>query len=375
MIGTLRAWYHRYFSDPEVVILAILLIVGFTAVVYLGNMLAPVFAALVIAFLLESMVRVLVRLHLPRLPAVVLVFLVFMTVLVLVLFFLLPLLSQQITELVAELPRMVARGQQVLMQLPERYPQLISPEQLNELNATIRGEIASLGQQLVSFSVSSLLGLITLMVYLVLLPLLVFFFLKDKQRLVAWVSKYLPRERGLASRVWVDVEQQIGNYVRGKFWEILIVWSASYLTFQTMELRYAMTLSLAVGLSVIIPYIGAVVVTFPIVLVAYFQWGWTAEFGWLIGAYLVIQALDGNLLVPLLFSEVVDLHPIAIIVAVLFFGGIWGFWGVFFAIPLATLVQAVLSAWPRLGGNGDGNKSEEAAPDPAGTGSPPLPLL
>jgi putative permease len=375
MIGTLRAWYHRYFSDPEVVILAILLIVGFTAVVYLGNMLAPVFAALVIAFLLESMVRVLVRLHLPRLPAVVLVFLVFMTVLVLVLFFLLPLLSQQITELVAELPRMVARGQQVLMQLPELYPQLISPEQLNELNATIRGEIASLGQQLVSFSVSSLLGLITLMVYLVLLPLLVFFFLKDKQRLVAWVSKYLPRERGLASRVWVDVEQQIGNYVRGKFWEILIVWSASYLTFQTMELRYAMTLSLAVGLSVIIPYIGAVVVTFPIALVAYFQWGWTAEFGWLIGAYLVIQALDGNLLVPLLFSEVVDLHPIAIIVAVLFFGGIWGFWGVFFAIPLATLVQAVLSAWPRLGGNGDGKKSEEATPDPAGTGSPPLPLL
>ena len=64
-------------------------------------------------------------------------------------------------------------------------------------------------------------------------------------------------------------------------------------------------------------------------------------------AYLVIQALDGNVLVPLLFSEVVDLHPIAIIVAVLVFGGIWGFWGVFFAIPLATVVQSVLKAWPR----------------------------
>jgi putative permease len=64
------------------------------------------------------------------------------------------------------------------------------------------------------------------------------------------------------------------------------------------------------------------------------------------GAYLVIQALDGNVLVPLLFSEVVNLHPIAIIVAILVFGGLWGFWGVFFAIPLATLVQAVLKAWP-----------------------------
>jgi putative permease len=65
-----------------------------------------------------------------------------------------------------------------------------------------------------------------------------------------------------------------------------------------------------------------------------------------LGAYGVIQLLDGNVLVPLLFSEAVNLHPVAIIVAVLFFGGIWGVWGVFFAIPLATLVSAIFSAWP-----------------------------
>jgi putative permease len=63
-------------------------------------------------------------------------------------------------------------------------------------------------------------------------------------------------------------------------------------------------------------------------------------------AYGIIQALDGNVVVPLLFSEAVNLHPVAIIVAVLVFGGLWGFWGVFFAIPLATLVMAVLHAWP-----------------------------
>jgi len=63
-------------------------------------------------------------------------------------------------------------------------------------------------------------------------------------------------------------------------------------------------------------------------------------------AYAVIQALDGNLLVPLMFSEVVNLHPVAIILAILIFGGLWGFWGIFFAIPLATLVKAVINAWP-----------------------------
>ena len=101
-----------------------------------------------------------------------------------------------------------------------------------------------------------------------------------------------------------------------------------------------------VGLSVIIPYIGAAVVTIPVLVVGLFQWGWGSEFYWLFIVYCVIQALDGNVLVPLLFSETVNLHPVAIILAVLMFGGLWGFWGVFFAIPLATLVKAVLNAWP-----------------------------
>jgi putative permease len=113
-----------------------------------------------------------------------------------------------------------------------------------------------------------------------------------------------------------------------------------------LGLNYAALLALLVGLSVLIPYIGASVVTLPVLLVGYMQWGYSAEFLWLFFTYGVIQFFDGNVLVPLLFSEVVNLHPIAIIVAVLLFGGIWGFWGVFFAIPLATLVKAVFNAWP-----------------------------
>jgi len=67
--------------------------------------------------------------------------------------------------------------------------------------------------------------------------------------------------------------------------------------------------------------------------------------GYIMLAYGLIQAIDGNVIVPLLFSEAVNLHPVTIIIAVIFFGGLWGFWGVFFAIPLATLVKAVINAW------------------------------
>jgi len=85
----------------------------------------------------------------------------------------------------------------------------------------------------------------------------------------------------------------------------------------------------------------------PVMLIALFQWGWSDQFIYLMAVYGIIQVLDGNVLVPLLFSEAVNLHPVAIICAVLLFGGLWGFWGVFFAIPLATLFKAVLDAWPR----------------------------
>ena len=117
--------------------------------------------------------------------------------------------------------------------------------------------------------------------------------------------------------------------------------------FVAFGLNYAALLALLVGLSVVVPYIGAVVVTVPVALIGLFQWGWGDQFIWMIVVYGIIQALDGNVLVPLLFSEAVNLHPVAIICAVLLFGGLWGFWGVFFAIPLATLFKAVLYAWPR----------------------------
>lgn len=348
MTNVFIKWYRKYFSDPESVILAMLLLVGLAIVVFMGDMLAPVLAAVIIAYLLEGLVQLLERYRVPRLLAVSVVFVIFLAFLIIVTFGLIPLLSRQVTQLVQELPTMIAQGQQALLRLPERYPDFVSEEQVRELFAAIRTGVGTLGQHVLSLSLASLAGVFTWLVYLVLVPVLVFFFLKDKTALFQWTAALLPRERQLAVRIWDEMNVQIGNYVRGKFTEILIVGVVTYLVFALMGLDFAMLLGALVGLSVIIPYIGAAVVTIPVALIGYFQWGWGSEFAWLMVAYGVIQALDGNVLVPLLFSEAVNLHPVAIIVAVLFFGGIWGFWGVFFAIPLATLVKAILNAWPRM---------------------------
>jgi len=347
MLEIFRIWLRRYFSDPQAVLLMILLILSFTVVLTMGGMLMPLLAALAIAYLLEALVQVLQGWRLPRMMAVVLVYVLFIAALAFIVLGLIPLLSRQLSQFVQELPQMINNGQQLLLRLPELYPQFITEAQVSEAITGIRNAITGLGQNMLSLSLASIPTLITVLVYLILGPLLVFFFLKDKTVLIVWTTRFLPNKRSLLTEVWREMDQQMGNYIRGKFYEILIVGVATWVTFSLMGMAYASLLAVLVGLSVIVPYIGATVVTLPVALVGYFQWGLTADFGWIMLAYGIIQALDGNLLVPLLFSETVNLHPVAIITSVLVFGGLWGIWGVFFAIPLATLVKAILNAWPR----------------------------
>ena len=346
MFDILQQWYHRHFTDPQTVIFAFILIVGATAVFVLADHLMPILVAIVIAYLGEGMVQWMARIRFSRMLSASVVTALMVTMILLAFFVLLPALTRQISELLRELPVMIARGQLLLQELPEQYPEYVSAREIEQILTLTRNELTQFGQRVVSISVASLVGAITFLVYLILLPLMVFFFLKDKRIILDWLANFLPQERRLLRTVWIELDIKIASYVRGKVIEVLIIWSASYLAFALMGLNYAMLLGLAVGLSVIIPYVGATVVTIPVALIAFFQWGFTSQFGWLMAIYGLIQFLDGNLLVPLLFSEVVNLHPVAIIVAVVFFGSLWGVWGVFFAIPLATMIQAIIKAWP-----------------------------
>lgn len=347
MIHIVRTWFNRYFSDPEAVLLFFVLMLGFGLVVLMGEILAPVLASIVIAYLLDWIIVHLQPLKVPRLAAVILVFVGFLGLLLMSFLLLLPLLWKEVIALFSNLPNMLIRGQQLILELVTRFPQFVTQEQVNTFSSQLLTDAHNSAKTVLSVSWSSITAIITAVVYLVLVPLLVFFFLKDRDKLVQWVVGFLPHKRGVLSQVSAEVNSQIGNYIRGKVVEILVVALATYCVFWYFDLQYAVLLAALVGISVLIPYVGAIVITIPVLLVSYFQWGWGSQFGYFTLVYLIVQGLDANILVPLLFAEAVNLHPVAIVVATLFFGGVWGFWGVFFAIPLATLVKAVLNAWPK----------------------------
>jgi putative permease len=314
---------------------------SFLFVIFFGNVLLPVIISVVIAFLLNGLMRVLLKMQISQKVSLAITLIVFFGF-YLSLFTALPSIGTQINNLLQNLPSIVSSFQSTLVEMNNYFSQ----EDLDLIFANLTNQINSL----LSSALGQLAGTITLMfnaiLYAIMIPLMVFFFLKDKNELLPIAAFILPKENGFMQSVFSEMNDQLFNYVTGKFLEMIIVASASYALFAILGLPYAVLIAILVGLSVIIPIFGAILVTIPVVLIGLYEWGLTENFYWLLSLYLLIQILDGNVLVPILFSNRNNLHPVVIIIAVLFFGGIWGFWGLFFAIPLATFIKAIINSWP-----------------------------
>ncbi len=343
----IKKWLQRNFSEPEAVFLTVFLVVAILACAVLGNILIPIIISVIIAYILSSAVDGLMKLKLPHLLAVVITYLLFISIFLLFLIWLLPMLFQQLGNLFIEIPKMLQHGQTFLIAMQVKHPDLVSAAQLQSFISHINSYLTTLGQFLLSYSLATLSNVITVVVYLILVPLLVFFFLKDKSPILKWLKKFLPQENKVLSKIGSEVKAKIGDYIRGKLIEFVIIAVVTSITFMFLGFHYAILLGVGVGLSVFIPYIGAVLITVPVVIVAFFQWGFTSHLLYAMIAYTIIMIVDANILVPILFSETMKIHPVVIVLAVLIFGSLWGFWGVFFAIPLATIINTLMKEWPR----------------------------
>lgn len=346
MLNTIADWLNRYFSDKEALFITSILVVSVAVFSFLGHIMVPIMAALILAYMLNGCVAKLRLLRIPNLLAVTITYVLFVGIFVLLFFWLIPLLLQQLSKLVVEIPQILTKGQKVLIDLQVRHPEVFSSAQLKQVFSEFSNYAAKMGKVLLSFSLASIANAITAVVYLVLVPLLVFFFMKDRNTILHWLQRFLPSRRESIVKIFQQLNQKIGSYIRGKALEVFIISAVSIAVFMLMRLDYAVLLGVLVGVGVIIPYVGAVLVTVPILIIGWTQWGFSAHYFYLLIIYATINLLDANLLAPLLFSEALDLHPVAIILSVLIFGSIWGFWGVFFAIPLASLVGILFEDWP-----------------------------
>lgn len=347
LINAVSDWCRRNFADPAAVSLFFSLVVLLLLFEFFGGILVPILVSIALASVLHSLAASLERLGFQRLPAIVTVFSLFIAFFILILVVFVPLLWRQLFGFTQDLPRMFLDIQNLLNQWARHYPGELGFLRGEELMQLARQEMSTWWHYVLAYSLTSIPSLIAVVLYFVLVPILAFFFLKDQAAILQWFSQYLPKNRYLIKEVWSEVLSQIGLYIQGRIIEIFIIGVAASLLLALLGLHYALLIGAGIGVSVIVPYVGAAVSFIPVVVTALFQWGFSFHAFYVIAALLILMLFDANVLVPLLFAQTLDLHPVVIILSILVFGAIWGFWGVFFGIPLATLIKAILEKWPK----------------------------
>lgn len=346
MLEDINNLFKKIFSNEETLVFAFLLIVAFLVLFFLGGILTPFLISIIFAYLLVGMQTRLSSIGVSNFLSLVITYCFFLLIGITLMLWLGPLVYQQLQSLILEIPKWVNAFMLFVQEIPSKYPEMISSEQITSFAQSLSGQITSISQDFLKVSITGIQNTLTIAINLALLPVLVYFLLFDRQSIIDSFLSILPKKRAILNKVWIEMDEQLSNYARGKAIEILIVGMAAALIFMFFGLQYVALLSVLVGFSVLIPYIGAFLVTIPVAAVGLLQFGLTFDFWLLMSLYLILQILDGNILVPLLFSDAVKLHPIIIILAVFVFGGLFGFWGVFFAIPIATLIKAIWNSWP-----------------------------
>ena len=346
MLDQINSFLKKIFSNEETIVFSFVIFCVFLMMTFFGSVLTPFLISIVVAYLLVGVQKKIESFNISSKWALVITFAIFIVTGAAMLLWLLPILYTQLQAFVLDVPELFNNFLEFVSTLPAKFPELVTSEQITVFFQAVSSELSSITQNIVKSSIAGIQSTITILLYIILFPILVFFFLFDRKNIMEGLSKLVPGNREMFSNIWTEMDMQLSNYVRGKTTEIFVVGLCAAIIFSLVGLKYSALLSVLVGLSVVIPYVGAFLVTVPVVIVGLLQFGLTSEFYILITLYLLLQILDGNLLVPIIFSDAVKLHPVAIILAVFIFGSMFGFWGVFFAIPMATFIKAVWNAWP-----------------------------
>ncbi|MFO7768098.1 MAG: AI-2E family transporter [bacterium] len=338
----MTSWRTRV-REPRTWVFVSILVFTLVVVVWFSQALVPVVAAGVVAYLLDGLVERFERLKLPRVIAVIVVIAGTLLFLALLLFSVLPTVAEQLNALANQVPRLVTSVEEWLVNVQASWPQFFrggsAQEFVDRLNVQLQDQLGRLITILLAWAG----GAIGNSVNTVIVVFLVFFILKDKEEIWNYLKRLIPGAgHPKVTSILADIDQQMGQFIKGKFIVVFVLFLLSTIAFMLIGLNFFLLLGILTGLSTFIPYVGAIVVALPVVATGFIQWGtFTGGVGTLL-VYMAVQAVDANYLTPVIIGRETSIHPVAIILAILICGTLWGFWGVFFAVPIAVVVKSVL---------------------------------
>lgn len=326
----------------------------------------PVVLAGVCYYLLNPLVNRLERtLKMNRTATISVVFVVLILLLVWGIWSVIPVINQQLRDLIAAFPNYMDEFNRFVNGLSNHPLAQQFQDQVNHLTDLAAQELSQKSSQYLKTTVNSLgsvLGTVTTVVIaLITMPFILFYLLRDGHRLPFYMAKFVPtRLQTSFLHVLGEINRQISNYVRGQLtvaFFVAIMFSAGY---YIIGLKFALTIGIMAGILNLIPYLGSFLAMIPAILVGSFVSPWMLVKVLIVFA--IEQTIEGRVLSPLILGSNLKIHPVTIIVVLLASGKMFGVLGVIFGIPGYAVLKVLIThlfEWYQL--NSDLYETDEPA--------------
>ncbi len=313
----------------------------------LSPVLMPFVIAAMLAYSGDPLADKLEQWRLSRTQAVLVVFSVMTLLLVVVLLFLIPVLEQQVSNFVKNIPAYVGwLNEKVIPWAQQRFNLDIEPLKGQEIITVVKSHWQKAGSlatvMIGSVSRSGEVIFVWLM-NLLLIPVVTFYLLRDWDILVAKVHDLLPRRIApTASKLARETNTVLGLFVRGQLYVMLALGIIYSIGLWLIDLNLALFIGMMAGLISFVPYLGSIVGITVACITALLQYHDIMYLLPVIIVFAVGQTLEGMVLTPLLVGDKIGLHPVAVIFAVMAGGQLFGFVGVLLALPVASVIMVLL---------------------------------
>ena len=305
---------------------------------FFGNVLLPFLVGGAIAYFLDPVADRLQRLGLSRVMATSVISVLALLMVVLLVLSVIPTLIAQLTALVNAAPDIAHKLQTFLI---DRFPQLSDETStIRQTLAQLAATIQSKGAQLAGSLLNSALGVISAVVFIVVVPVVAFYLLLDWDSMLAKIDALVPRDHKVTVRSLAhQIDNVLAGFVRGQVSVCLILGTFYSVALMFAGLQFGLIVGAIAGTITFIPYVGALVGGILALGLALFQfWGDWLSIGLVAGIFAVGQFLEGNVLTPKMVGKSVGLHPVWLLFALSSFGSIFGFVGLLVAVPVAASI-------------------------------------
>lgn len=318
----------------------------FLALWQIGSVLLPFAAGFAIAYFLDPLVNRLEAFRIPRGAGALIVLTLFLMILGLVILLIMPILQNQVVELVANLPRLLEQARQLMDTLMRAAQERLPPEDFAKLHDAVTGKLADLFSVVANVfqtALTSGVALANLLSLVFVTPVVSFFLLRDWDRIVAQVDAWLPREYVATIREQARlIDETLAGFLRGQLSVCLALGLYYAVTLTLIGLHFGLVVGLLIGLLAFVPYIGGGVGFVLAMLLALTHFPDWEHVLYVVMIFVAGWTIEGYVLTPKLVGERVHLHPVWVIFALLAFGSLFGFLGVLVAVPVAAVIGVLV---------------------------------